>query len=91
MAVDRHGETVAVGVAVVDREDAYLSHLVAISGREETLPARWLVHTEILRVLIERGVRRMWSEGPLVTSMGNQMFQLRLGYAVARARVVAAP
>jgi hypothetical protein len=88
MAVDSDGEAVAVGVAVVDREDAYLSHLVAIAGRDETLPARWVIHTEILRVLIERGVRRMWSEGPLVTSMGNQMFQRRLGYAFARVRVI---
>lgn len=91
MAVDKDGEAIAVGVAVVDREDAYLSHLVAILGREETLPARWLVHTEIVRVLIERGVRRFWSEGPLVTAMGNQTFQLRLGYVFARVRVIGLP
>ncbi len=91
MAVDKDGEPVAVGIAVVDRQEAYLSHLVAISGRDETLPARWLVHTEILRQLINQDVHRLWSEGPLVATKGNQTFQLRLGYVLARARVIETP
>jgi len=75
------GKPLAFAIVVVDREWALLEVLRSIEH-----PARYLLHTHIVGLLTEAGVRYMSTVSPTVLQMEPNLrrFQRTLGYRVAR-------
>jgi O-antigen/teichoic acid export membrane protein len=86
-ATDAEGRLLCMGAAIIDGADAYLAKLVSIRDRPGASEARYVVHTALTAELIDRGVRRLWADGPLTVQPGVQKFQRLLGYECARPRI----
>jgi hypothetical protein len=77
----------AIAAAIVTPGDAYLRVLISATGEDGAGTARYLLHTGLVRVLSDEGVRRVWTDGPLTVPPGLQHFQRILGYTCVRPRV----
>jgi O-antigen/teichoic acid export membrane protein len=81
-ALDSSGRILAVAVAVVAGKEAFLARLEA-TNHPLSGSARWLLHNGLVAALIERGVVRLWADGPLSVPPVLQALQRELGYACA--------
>jgi O-antigen/teichoic acid export membrane protein len=86
-ATDAEGRLLCMGAVIIDGADAYLAKLVSIRDRAGASDARYVVHAALTAELIDRGVRRLWADGPLTVHPGVQKFQRLLGYECARPRI----
>jgi hypothetical protein len=88
VAIGRDGAPLALGVISVDAHWALLHGLVSRSH-----PARWMLHTRMVRATIEAGARHLCvTEGnALLLSPELQYFQRLLGYRVAHLRLRSRP
>jgi hypothetical protein len=80
-------EPLALCVALVDRRLARLRLLLGGGDRARSSPARFLVHTHLVRVLSEEGVSVLVSDSALRAWAGPREFAHRAGYRVANLRV----
>lgn len=82
------GEPVALALATVDAETAYLQALVSTESR-----ARWLLHGTLVEDLHAAGVRLLltYSTNALLLEPNHQQFQHQLGYTIANVKEVRGP
>lgn len=84
---DSSGRVLGVAAVAADREWAHLLLLTCVTDDELASSARYLLHTEILRELIEGGVRYLLSDSGMRVAPGVRYLQHVLGYAVVNLRV----
>lgn len=81
IARDAGGAPVALAETIVDGPWAGLAALVSAHGHQDALLARYLLHTEVVRALVDRGVSSLVVGGSmLLVDPGTRYFQRRLGY-----------
>ncbi len=87
---DRTGRTAGGAYAVVDQDVAVLRTLYASGDAAMSHQVRFLVHTEMVRDLMQQGTRLLLTESVLASPSGLKYFAARLGYRACRIRVVSA-
>lgn len=85
VAYDDQGAPIGMSHAVVDGSWAGLAALVTSPGHPHAQTVRYLLHSQVVEGLIDRGVSRLVVGGSvLLTTSGTRYFQRRNGYRPVR-------